>query len=79
MIVRLVDALHAGGRCACAGEGWCAWCRTHCVLCGVVVPWSPEPGPTCGGDECEGHAAAVADRMERLILGDLRFASGDEQ
>jgi hypothetical protein len=29
-------ALHPTGRCTCAGEGTCEWCRTHCVHCGAT-------------------------------------------
>ncbi|NOK32375.1 hypothetical protein HMI49_04060 [Corallococcus exercitus] len=28
------DALHPSGRCTCAGEGTCAWCRARCNACG---------------------------------------------
>lgn len=31
------DQLHPSGRCTCAGEGECEWCRTHCAHCGATV------------------------------------------
>ncbi|MBN8472293.1 hypothetical protein JYJ95_37810 [Corallococcus exiguus] len=34
------DALHPSGRCTCAGEGTCAWCRARCDACGS--PYIPE-------------------------------------
>jgi predicted HAD superfamily Cof-like phosphohydrolase len=34
------DALHPSGRCTCAGEGACSWCRARCDVCGS--PYVPE-------------------------------------
>jgi hypothetical protein len=32
----MTDAtLHPSGRCTCAGEGSCEWCKTHCIECGM--------------------------------------------
>lgn len=33
-----MDPLHPTGRCSCAGEGRCTWCRSHCAGCGMGVP-----------------------------------------
>jgi len=29
------EKVHPGGRCTCAGEGECEWCKTHCIHCGA--------------------------------------------
>ena len=29
------DVLHPSGRCTCAGDGECEWCKMHCVHCGA--------------------------------------------
>lgn len=34
VVVEEVDPLHPDGKCTCAGEGTCDWCRTHCIHCG---------------------------------------------
>jgi hypothetical protein len=41
---RVSDLLHPDGRCTCAGEGTCEWCRTHCLGCGVRI--------VAGAEEC---------------------------
>ena len=36
------DSLHPDGWCTCAGEGACAWCRAHCLMCGARTPCAPD-------------------------------------
>ncbi|WP_147446635.1 hypothetical protein [Corallococcus sp. CA047B] len=31
---QVTDAMHPTGRCTCAGEGACEWCRARCSICG---------------------------------------------
>ena len=33
-----IDELHPDGKCTCAGEGYCEYCRTHCDDCGARMP-----------------------------------------
>ncbi|WP_304504107.1 hypothetical protein [Corallococcus sp. EGB] len=41
LVASEVDAmLHPSGRCTCAGEGQCEWCRARCDACGS--PYVPE-------------------------------------
>lgn len=46
---RVGDPLHPDGRCLCAAEGLCAYCRSHCMECGVRVA-PPVQDPVCS--EC---------------------------
>ncbi|MBN9687102.1 hypothetical protein [Corallococcus sp. NCRR] len=79
LVASEVDAmLHPSGRCTCAGEGQCEWCRARCDACGVpesvrravVRVWSalrvttPEQG------------AAVA--VLRAVFEELPVPDGDE-
>jgi len=36
-------ALHPTGRCTCAGEGTCEWCKSHCLHCGLTL----QPSGSC--------------------------------
>jgi len=61
--------LHPTGRCTCAGEGTCEWCKTHCADCGAPIR---EDG-TCPrshmepGEEVEADAAGLDPLRWRLL------------
>lgn len=42
-IMPAADPLHPTGRCRCAGEGTCRWCRARCLECGATRCQHPRP------------------------------------
>lgn len=55
-----VDPLHPTGRCSCAGEGTCTWCRTHAS--------TPEAGPVVA---IAGSPLAVRPPVQEKVPGAL--------
>jgi hypothetical protein len=64
-------ALHPTGRCTCAGEGRCEWCRTICPVCGggdVRCPSCDGTGRTRRGSDADDPTPAPAYKPLRDAL-----------
>lgn len=56
------DPLHPGGRCTCAGEGRCEWCRTTCLWCGAPHLDVGHPVDRASCARCLAEALTAAER-----------------
>ena len=80
----MTDAtLHPSGRCTCAGEGSCEWCKTHCVHCGAEAE-QHGPGsthyfePHGEGHEPDPEVAKLEGETEELSEPEHEVVHGGE-
>jgi len=75
--------LHPSGRCTCAGEGTCEWCKTHCVHCGAEAE-QHGPGsthyfePHGEGHEPDPEVAKLEGSTEELSDPEYEVTHGGE-
>lgn len=67
------DIMHPTGRCSCAGEGKCAWCRAHCFDCGVTLPCREHPG-----NNLPEHARTAEAERQRDVWKELHETATTE-